>query len=132
MSCVEDINIHEGDIGTTFDVSVVDSDGAAIDISTATLIEFIFERPNGWPVLIGAGVLVSGGTTGRARHTWTTVNGEAELYPAGTWKVQVHVVTPTMDFKTAIGRFPVKRNILGFFTRHVMDTIGVSDSLTIS
>lgn len=125
MSCIEDFEIHDGDEGTPFTLTIRDRQtNAVVDISAATLIQLEFDRPDPYGGLIVSASLVSGGTTGKARYIWQ----EGDLVP-GVWKVQAYVETTTQKFHSSIGRFVVKKNVFSRLARTANDVISMLDNV---
>lgn len=101
--------IHVEDAGTTFEVTVTDDcvPPVAIDLSSATLLEFCFQPPTGAP-FARTPVFVSGGTDGKL--SYVTVAGD--LVSAGSWKLQVHYVLPgNIERRADVLSFVVKENV---------------------
>lgn len=97
--------IHEGDIGTSLEVTV--KDGAlAIDISSATTKDIFLEKPDG-TVLTKAGVFVTDGSDGKVKYD--TVDGDLDT--VGNWRIQVHIVTANGEWKSDIETFQVHANL---------------------
>jgi hypothetical protein len=108
MSC--EAEIHLGDIGTIFRVTVQDTDCAGVtsvlDISGATTTEFIFKKPGGTTV------------TKAATFTTTGVDGQLDyttilddLDEVGEWRLQVYVVLPSGSWRSDIVSFQVYENL---------------------
>ena len=97
--------IHVGDIGTVFEVTIQD-DGVAVNISSATTKEIIFRKPDK-TLLTKAANFSTDGTDGKIRST--TVSGD--LNAAGVWSIQAHVILPGGDWKSSISEFSVIPNL---------------------
>lgn len=79
--------IHNGDLGTTFLLTITEADGTtAVDVSTATKLQMIFEDSAGVSVTKTA-VLNTTGTDGKIKYV--SVAGDIDM--AGTWRVQGYV-----------------------------------------
>lgn len=98
--------MNVGDIGVPISATVT-RDGAALNISSATLIQFLIRPPNGTTKTF-TGNFVTTGTDGQVRYV-TVLTSDIDV--AGTWSIQVRIVTPTSDFKTLVGSFTVGANI---------------------
>lgn len=98
--------IHVDDVGTIFRVTVTDEDGAALDISAATLKQIVFEKPDETTTTKTAS-LDTDGTDGIMRYT--TVSGD--LDQAGRWKIQGVVGLPSGQWHTNVDTFKVKENL---------------------
>lgn len=97
--------IHDGDVGTLFTATIKDGD-TPIDVSTATTKEFIFQKPDG-TTFTKAASFKTDGSDGILQYTSTA----DVLTPAGSWKMQGHVVFGVNDFKTSIYEFVVHDNL---------------------
>ncbi len=97
--------IHIGDIGTIFEV-VIQEDGVAIDISTATTQQILFAKPDGTK-LTKTSVFKTDGTDGVIQYT--TISGDIDT--DGIWRIQGHVILTSSEFFTDIGQFEVERNL---------------------
>ena len=98
--------IHVGDTGTVFERTVLNG-GTPMDISQATLRQFIFMKPDKTSLTIDA-EFATDGTDGVLRCTSTSTM----LDQPGYWKLQVHIVTATSDRKSDIDIFTVTRNLV--------------------
>ena len=98
------------DIGTTFRVTVYDStstgDSTVADISTATTKQMIFSKPDG-TTLTKTAVFGTDGSNGVVEY----VSVDGDLNMAGTWHLQVYVVTPAGEWRTDVGHFRVYDNL---------------------
>ena len=97
--------IHKGDIGTQFTVTVQDGT-TAVDISSASSKQLIFKKPGG-TILTKTTSFVSDGTDGKMQYT--TVDGD--LSDDGVWKMQGKVIIGGNTFSTDITSFKVYRNL---------------------
>jgi hypothetical protein len=102
---------HVNDIGTTFRVTIYDttSTGGSViaDVSGASAITYTFKRPNG-TTFSRTGTFTSDGTDGKVQYV--TVDGD--LNGAGTWSVQVLIVTSGgLSHNTTVATFRVFENI---------------------
>ena len=101
--------IHQYDVGTSFEVTVTDDakPEVAIDLSTSTVLEFVFEKEDGTTV-VRTPVYVTDGTDGKLRYV--TVVGD--LDQVGSWKLQVHYVLASgVDRRADVSTFRVKENL---------------------
>ncbi len=101
----EATQIHLGDIGTIFEITVL-QDGVALDISTATLKQFIYRKPTG-AVVTKTAVFSTTGIDGKLRYTTIA----ADLDVIGAWQAQVYLEMPTGKWHTATARFWVRSNL---------------------
>lgn len=98
-------DIFIGDIGTIFRATVKDN-GVARDISSATLRQLIFQKPDETTVTKTA-TLTTDGTDGKMQYT-TILN---DLDQAGRWVVQGYIETPAGKWHTDFYRFTVYKNL---------------------
>jgi hypothetical protein len=103
MAIVEEV--HVGDIGTIFRATLHDN-GVALDVSSASTLEFTFQKPNG-TTLTKTAVLTGDGTDGVVEYT--TVSGDIDLH--GDWKIQAYVVLPSGNWRSSIVEFKVYENL---------------------
>lgn len=99
--------IHVGDAGTAFRVTVLDENGAVINIATATTKEIWLRKPDGTTVLEKAASLYTDGTDGIMQYLTATT----DLDTAGNWKMQGYVVIGTSVNHTDIHTFKVWANL---------------------
>ena len=97
--------IHEGDIGTVFEITVMDGDDV-VPIQTATTKEIVFEKPSTVTVTQD-GVFVTDGTDGMLKYT-TILD---DLNETGLWKIQAYVEMPGWEGHSDIGKFRVHKNL---------------------
>jgi len=92
--------------GWNLDLRLVDQLASPINISTATLCEYIAKKPDGSKMTVSS-VLVTDGSDGKLRHL--VVQGEINV--VGSWQIQAHVVMPTQDLWSSVLMFDVKGNL---------------------
>jgi len=97
--------IHVGDVGTVFEITVQDG-GSVIDISSATTKDIIFEKPDRTN-LTKTGSFTTDGTDGKIRYT----TAADDLDAVGVWQIQAKIVMPSGTWHTNIGEFRVHRNL---------------------
>lgn len=98
--------IHVNDIGTVFEVTVMDG-ANVLDISSASSLRILLRKPGGNVVLDKAAVLSGDGTDGKMRY----VSVADDLDIAGKWKIQGFVQNPAGSWHTDVDSFRVYRNI---------------------
>ncbi len=101
--------IHAQDIGTIFRLTVTDDEvpEVAIDVSAATTLEFLFQKPSG-DVVTQTPVFTTDGTDGQLQYT--TVSGD--LDETGQWKLQCrYAFAGGADRRTDVVTFVVKENL---------------------
>ena len=117
MSC-NNAEIHKDDIGTEFIVTILDftedNDGEIVDISTATIKQIIFLKPDGVTKLTNTALFTSVASGGTADGTdgkisYFTVPGD--LSEVGQYKVQAFITTPGGSWSTTISKFRVVDNL---------------------
>jgi len=96
------IYVHNGDIGTIFRLTITDTAGAAIDVSTATVKYINFQDPSGVRMQKTAS-FTTDGTDGKIQYT--TVSGDIDS--VGTWQIQGYVETSLGKFWTEKDSFKV-------------------------
>ena len=95
--------IHKGDIGTVFEVTVMEKDATTgllvvVDISTATLMQIKFKKPDGTTDTQTA-VFTNAGADGKIEY----VSVLTDLDQVGNWKLQGYVEMPAWQGHTSIG-----------------------------
>lgn len=102
--------IHVGDIGTDFEVSLVDDStdpATAVDLTGYTTLELIFRRADG-TILTKTASVVGVDTDGVIQYVTTDV---ADLNSEGTYRIQAKVVLPLGTWRSERGKFQVHGNI---------------------
>lgn len=97
--------IHVGDIGTTFQITVKDQDGP-VDLTNVDEMYVLFKKPDDSFVQVTP-VFVNTGSDGIIKYV--TQAGDLDQY--GTWQIQAKVIFGTDVFSTDIQRFKVQRNL---------------------
>lgn len=98
--------IKIGDVGTLFKATILDEDGAVVDISSATTLEMIFKKPNDTSSTVAAS-LFTDGTDGIM--SYPTVDGDLDI--AGKWKIQCFAELDTGEWHSSILNFDVGCNL---------------------
>lgn len=98
--------VHLGDIGTSFRLTIKDQDEAVVDISGATTKKITFEKPSGDSVEKNA-TFVTDGTDGKMEYV--TVSGD--LDETGWWRYQGYVVLGAGEWHTDIFKEKIYANI---------------------
>ena len=100
-----DYKPHVDDVGTVLRVQVLDQDGQAVDITSATGLVLTLQRPDGTKVTKTPTKEV--GTQG-----WLTYTVVAEdLDQAGWWKLQTVVTFTSAVYHSSIESFQVYPNL---------------------
>ena len=97
--------IHKDDIGTKIIVTMKDGT-TAVDISTATTKQIIFEKSDGTVVAKDA-AFDSDGTDGKIFYIIIT----DDLNLTGSWKMQGRVTMPTGTWRSNVDLFTVYGNL---------------------
>ena len=101
--------IHNGDLGTTFLLTITEADGTtAVDVSTATKLQMIFLQPDGVSMTKTA-VLNTDGKDGKVKYV--SVAGDIDV--VGTWQVQGYVEFGggTSKYYSSVTEFMVYDNL---------------------
>ena len=96
------IYVHNGDIGTVFELTIVDTDDTAVDVSTAAVKYIYFQDPTGTRMRKTA-TFTTDGTDGKIEYV--TIAGDID--EVGTWQVQGYVETSLGKFYTEKMSFQV-------------------------
>ena len=99
--------IHRGDIGTTFVVTIKDENGSVVDVSGATTTKINFKAPNVASVLGKTASLYTDGTDGKIKY----VSQSGDLYCAGMWLLQGFITTPSGSWSSDIVSFKIFPNL---------------------
>jgi len=100
--------IHKGDIGTVFEVTVKDGD-TVVDVSSASTEgskKIRFSKPGG-TVVEETATFSSNGTDGKIRY----VTIADDLDTAGVWKWQAYVVLSSGTWNSDVKEFTVHPNL---------------------
>jgi len=102
-TCIQEI--HLDDIGTVFEVALKDCD-EIVDVSQASAMYIIFQKPDGTSTTKTAG-FTTDGTDGKVRYI--TTSGDLNLI--GGWKIQAKVTLPSGTWSSNISKFKVYSNL---------------------
>lgn len=97
--------IHLGDIGTVFEVTMKDCD-VVVDISLASVMQVIFKKPDK-TVVPKTAVFKTDGTDGILQYT-TVLD---DLDQKGTWYIQAKITMPTGTWSSDTSKFKVYANL---------------------
>lgn len=97
--------IHVGDVGTVFTVTIMDG-AAIVNISTATVKQILYKKPDG-TVLTKTADFSTNGSDGKIKYV--TVVGDLDA--AGTWSIQGYVEMPAGKWHSDISQFEVFKNL---------------------
>lgn len=100
--------VHKDDIGTIFRATIKDG-STAVDVSSATTLQFFFRKPDAsLTVDTQTAVLTGDGTDGIIEYISTS----GDLDTIGTWQLQAKIVLDVNNqFKTDWHKFEVHENI---------------------
>lgn len=99
--------IHVGDVGTVFEVTIKDQSGTAVDISGATTKVFFLRQPGGSVTTVTAQFIGGSGTTGVIGFTSTA----SHFDKVGKFKLQAYVADGTNTWRSDIYEFSVSANL---------------------
>jgi hypothetical protein len=99
-------NFQVGDVGTVIELDVQE-DGAPVDISQATVKQFVFLLPNG-AFFSRTAVFKNTGSDGKL--IYTTVADDLSV--PGNWRVQAYVTMPDGFWHTRAVGFYVASNLV--------------------
>ncbi len=98
--------IRENDVGTVFEREIKDG-ATVIDISSASSMQIIFQKPDDGAFITKTAVFTSDGTDGKLRYV--TVSND--LDEIGVWQWQAKIVITGGEWKTDILDFQVHENL---------------------
>jgi len=98
-------DIREEDIGSTFELTVTD-DSIALDLTTATIKQIKFGKPDGVTVIQTAS-FVTDGSDGKIEY----VTVESDLDVVGKWKLQAYVEMGGGKWHSTMDYFNVIANL---------------------
>ncbi len=99
--------IHKGDIGTAFQITMRDENGAIIDLTSASEKKIRLQRPDLTTTEVNA-TFATNGADGVIQ--WKTAVA-GDLNQAGTWKIQGVVTLSNGKWHSNIDSFKVYENI---------------------
>tara|TARA_R110000744_G_scaffold104065_5_gene199328 strand:- start:338 stop:649 length:312 start_codon:yes stop_codon:yes gene_type:complete len=98
--------IHKGDIGTVFKVTIKDG-SEVVDISSSTTKQLIFKKPSGEKLEKAASYFTNGSD---GIITYSTLDGD--LDEEGMWKLQGKIILSGGNtFNTDLKSFKIHRNL---------------------
>ena len=99
--------IHVGDIGTIFQVTVLNYAGGALSLVGATSTVFLLQHSSGTTISRVATFITDGSDGGLQ---WATTLA-TDLAQAGVWQIQAVVHIPGGTFSSTTGGFTVLANL---------------------
>lgn len=97
--------VHIGDQGTLFVVTLFKEDGTILNVSAATTLQMIFKPPTATHIIKTAS-MVTDGTDGKIQ----VVMGN-DFAEAGNWTLQAHVIDGGNENYSSFSHFTVKENV---------------------
>ena len=97
--------IHVGDVGTIFTITVYKEDGTICNLATASTKEIIFKPPTG-ASFAKAASFVTDGTDGKMRVTMGN-----EFTVAGDWQGEAHVIDGGIENYSSKFKFTVRDHL---------------------
>jgi len=102
-------DIHKGDIGTVFEITMYDQAGEIVRLDTATSLKILWERQDRPKTTTQhTAELVTDGTDGKLQYVTTDA---ADLDYVGKWKQQAYVEMPTGKWSSDFQTFKVIDNL---------------------
>ena len=98
--------VHKADVGTVFELTINDTDGDAIDVSTAAVKYIYFQKPD-YTLVKKTASFKTDGSDGII--TYTAVANDINM--VGTWMVQGYVETSDGKFFTEKKEFEVETTL---------------------
>lgn len=98
--------LQKNNIGSIFRKTIYDQDDNIVDISSASVKQFIFTKPGG-SQLTKSTSFTTDGTDGKIQYA--SVSGD--LDETGTWSYQAYIVFVSGTFYSEIDSFKVNRNL---------------------
>ena len=98
--------IRIGDIGTDF-IGTIQDGSTVVDISGATVSNFVFMKPDGNHIEV-TGSLFTDGTDGKLRYISVT----GDLDTCGKWRWQGIIRLGTSEWRTDVHTFKVHENLI--------------------
>lgn len=98
--------IHVGDVGTIFLVTIKDENDTVVDVSTSVGKTLIFKKPDG-TILSKTASFSTDGTNGEIQYT--TIDGDLDLH--GKWAIQAFIDFGSTEWYSDIDKFTVYNNL---------------------
>ena len=98
-------SIHVGDT-PTFEATLKDEDGAIVDVSSASVMQMVFNKPDGTAVVKDA-ALSTDGTDGKIKYESTNT----DIDQVGHWQVQGYAKVGSDENNSDIHAFEVYPNL---------------------
>lgn len=98
--------IHKGDIGTKFIITLMD-DEVIEDISSATTKQIIFQKHSNTDIIKDA-IFETDGTDGKIYY----ISIDGDLDETGTWTIQAKITMPSGAWSSSTSTFTVHSNLI--------------------
>jgi hypothetical protein len=98
--------VQQNDVGVIFRLTIIDQDEVVVDLSEATVMRFIFQKPDG-TLLTGNATRMTDGKDGVIEYV--ALAGDLAL--TGTWRYQGYVEVAGSVLYTTVGKFKVVQNL---------------------
>jgi len=98
--------IRQNDVGTEIRVCIEDCDQNVVNLSGASLKQFVFKKPSG-AILTKDALFFTDGSDGILSY----VIASGDLNEIGTWQMQVHVNVDSNVWRSSFKSFKVHRNL---------------------
>ena len=100
--------VQLGDIGIPITLTLTNSAGTVIDVSSADTKDILISPRGGGSTKTNSASFVTNGTDGQL--TYSTQSGDLDM--TGMWDAQAHVTLPdSSDWRTTLHPFEVGRNL---------------------
>lgn len=98
-------DIHIGDI-VQFQIQILDQNGIAPDISSATIKDFLLQKPDG-SFITKSMFFYTDGTDGIVIY----ITNNSDLDQSGQWRYQIHLIYDSNEQHTDVTKFKVLANL---------------------
>ena len=99
------MEIHQYDVNTALVITIVDEDGEAVNVASATVMKILLRKPDD-EEMVKTAVLDTDGSDGKIKYL--TIDGDLDQH--GTWEIQGFVKIGSSENYTAWESFRVIRN----------------------
>lgn len=97
---------HVGDFGTILEVDIESPDGSPLDVSVATVLNLVFQKPDG-TVMTATASPKTDGMDGIVQYAFA----DGDLDQTGTWRYQAFVHLGTAEVWSDVGKLKVLPNL---------------------
>jgi hypothetical protein len=103
-----DQKVHVADVGTVIELTIVDNDEDVVNVSSATVMEFLFSCGN--VTVQKDAEFTTDGSDGKLSYKILV----ADDFTAGRWNVQARVEMPAGIWYSSVEAFEVEGNLVGW------------------